>query len=95
MTIAQVLLRAKNIGVRNVRDTLSKLVRTKQLCVITEHGQPASVLLPYDDMLELADIMDELQDEKTIQAVLEGRKAIARGAKGIDVEEAFKQVRKK
>lgn len=95
MTIAQVLLRAKNIGVRNVRDTLSKLVRTKQLCVITEHGHPASVLLPYDDMLELADIMDELQDEKTIQAVLEGRKAIARGAKGIDVEEAFKQVRKK
>jgi len=83
MTVAAMLLKARRIGVRKFRNHVFLLVRQNSPLVITEHGEPTSVVVPYEDMLEIADVLDELQDEKTLKAVAEGRKAIRRGVKGI------------
>ncbi|MBI4308952.1 MAG: hypothetical protein HY591_01330 [Candidatus Omnitrophica bacterium] len=37
------------------------------------------------DMLDLLDMLDELKDHRTVKAVVEGRKTIAAGAKGVSV----------
>lgn len=95
MTIARALLKARSIGVRNFRDKLSRFINKHELFIVTEHGEPTSVLLPYEDMLEIVDVLDELQDEETIKAVAEGRKSIKSGAKGISFSTIFKKKRKK
>jgi PHD/YefM family antitoxin component YafN of YafNO toxin-antitoxin module len=91
MTISNALLRAKSIGVRNFRDGASRFIRRHEFLIITERGAPASVLLPYNDVLEIVDILEELEDRKTVKAIAEGRRAIRKGAKGIPVSKALKR----
>ena len=91
MTIARALLKARNIGIRKCRNNLSRLIKKHEFLIITDHNNPESVLVPYNDMLEIVDVLDELQDKKAIEAVAEGRKAIRSGAKGISFSKVFKK----
>ena len=59
--------------------------------VVTEHGQPTGVLLPYENILEIVDILDELRDKSTLKDIALGRKSISRGAKGILASTVFKK----
>jgi len=90
MTIAKALLRAKNVGVRNFRNNASKFIKSQQFFIITERGNPTSVLLPYNDILEIVDILEELEDKRTLRTIAEGRRAIKKGAKGILVSKSLK-----
>lgn len=94
MSIAAELLKAPHIGIKDIKEHLSKRL-LKDMLVITDRGAPLSVNLPYSDVLELADIMDELADLETLSAVQEGRKAIKEGAKGVPVIQLFKRIRAK
>ena len=91
MTLANTLLRAKSVGVRRFRDRASHFIRGHEFLIITEHGNPESVLLPYDAILEIVDVLEELEDKEALKTVAEGRRAIRKGAKGILASTAFKQ----
>lgn len=93
MTVVQALLNAKHIGVRDLREHLSRRLKGKKAIVVTEHGTPTKVILSYEDVVELIEVLDELQDQAAIQAVQEGRKEIKVGAEGIPVSRLFDQIR--
>lgn len=93
MSVATALLSAKHVGVRELREHLSQRLKGKRPLIVTEHGTPTKVILSYQDMLELIEILDELQDRQTLETVQEGRRAIKRGTKGIPVSELFHQIR--
>lgn len=94
MSIATDLLKAHRVGIRDLKEHLSTQLLSEPL-VITDRGTPVSVNLPYSDVLELVDFLDELSDLKTIATIQEGREAIQAGAKGIAVSHLFKRIRKK
>ena len=94
VSIATNLLKAHHIGIRELKEHLSTKSLNKFL-VITDRGVPVSVNLPYSDMLELTDILDELADLETIADVQDGRKAIKVGAKGIAISNLFNKIQKK
>ena len=94
VSIATNLLKAHHIGIRDLKEHLSTKSLNKFL-VITDRGTPVSVNLPYSDMLELTDILDELADLETIADVQNGREAINAGAKSISVSTLFNKIRKK
>ncbi len=93
MTIAAVLLRAHRVGIRDLKEHLSTKF-LDEILVITDRGEPVSVNLPYEDLLDLTDILDELSDPKTIEAVMAGKKVISAGVKGIPVSRLFRKIRK-
>ena len=93
MSLATELLNAKHVGVRDLRDHLSEMIKKDTLVIVTEHGQPSKVLIPYEDMLEIVDMMDELRDHKTSSTVLEGKYAITKAPKGISVTSLFNKFR--
>ena len=94
MSIAATLLRANHMGVKDFRDHLAEALKKDQMLIVTQHGQPSKVVIDYEDMLELVDVIDELQDASTVRTVLEGRDAIKRkGSAGIPVARLFKQIR--
>jgi prevent-host-death family protein len=95
MGIAINLLKAPHIGVRDLKENLSRFLRGKDPLVITDHGQPVDVILPYADMMNLVEIIDEITDPRTVKTVLEGKKAIKSGAKGVAVSGLFRAVRAK
>ena len=93
MRIAAGLMKADWVGIRELKGHLSTRILKKPL-VITERGKPVGVSMPYPDMLELLDIIDELSDPETLAAVREGRKAVFSGAEGLTVSRLFKKIRK-
>ena len=92
MSIATSLLKADYVGVKEFRAHLSKILKGHKPCIVTDRGHPTNVLLPYSDMIELADILDELSDPETIETIKQGRKAIESGAQGIPVSKLFKKL---
>lgn len=95
MNIAAGLLRAPHIGIRDLKENLSKLLQNKNPLVITDHGQPVDVIVPYNDMMSLVDIVDEITDPETLSTVLEGKRAVKASAKGVPVSRLFKVIRAK
>lgn len=93
MTIASNLLKTNHIGVRDLKEHLSKQL-LKNTLIITNRGTPVSVNLPYSDMLELVDILDELSDAETLEAISDGRKSIKAGTKGRLVSKLFDRIGK-
>lgn len=91
MTFSNMLLRARSIGVRDFRDHASRYINRGLPLIITGRGRKESVLLPYEDVVELAEIIDELHDQELLKTIAEGRKAVRRASAGI----LFSEHRKK
>ena len=93
MTVATALLNAKYVGIRDLREHLSKRLKGSKVIVVTDHGTPTKVILSYQDVVELIEVLDELRDQAAVQSVQEGRKAVRAGTEGIPVSRLFNQIR--
>ncbi len=91
MSIATNILKAPHVGIRDLKIHLSSLLKKGSL-IVTERGKPVNVILPYSDMMELLDMLDEITEPETIKTIREGRKAISTGVKGIPVSNVFKKL---
>ena len=94
MSISTDLLKARKVGMRDFKAHISKNYLGK-IVIVTSDGDPVSVNIPYEELLEMVDLLDEITDKQTIRIVEEGRKAIRSGAKGIPVSKLFKDIRAK
>lgn len=92
MHIASSLRKAEYIGIREFKEHISKKF-LKETIIITDRGTPISVNIPYRDLIELMDILDEFTDVITVQTVRDGRAAINSGKKGINVSRLFKKIK--
>jgi hypothetical protein len=91
MTLAAALLRVPRVGAREFRNKACSFIRTGRAYLVTEHGQPAGVFLPYEDAVEIAEIIDELNDRRLLKTIAEGRRAIHKGAKGTLLADSLKR----
>ncbi len=91
MTLSGALLRAPRIGAREFRNKACAFIKAGKFYLITEHGKPAGVFMPYEEALELTEMIDELNDKKLLKIIAEGRRAIHRGAAGISLKDAVKK----
>ena len=91
MTFSSALLRAPRIGAREFRNKACAFIKAGRFYLVTEHGKPAGIFMPYEEALELTEIIDELNDKKLLKAIAEGRRAIRRGAKGVYLKDAVKR----
>ena len=95
MTFASILLHAPHVGVREFKARLSRFLKGRSPLIITEHGTPVEVVIPYAEAMEMVDLIDEVTDLQTLNAVKEGREAVRKGVKGIPVRRLFNKMRRK
>lgn len=93
MNAATILLRAEHIGVRDLKDHLSRVLKRNGPTIVTDNGKPQNVILPYGDVVEMVDILDELRDPETLKIIQEARGAIKKGAKGRLVSKLFGKIK--
>lgn len=87
-----VLLRkAKPVNVREAQAQLSKLIRSKFPSMVLSHGKPVSFLVPYEDMLDLVETLDELKDKRLLGEIERARVEYAQG-KAVPAERMFKKL---
>jgi antitoxin (DNA-binding transcriptional repressor) of toxin-antitoxin stability system len=90
MSANGLLRKAKPVNVREAQAQLSKLIRSKSPCMVLSHGKPVSFLVPYEDMLDLVETLDELKDKKLLGEIERARKDYAQG-KAVPAERLFKK----
>ena len=93
MSIAMDLLKSEHIGIRDLKEHLSEVLKKRKSLVVTDRGVPVNVIMPYSDILELADIIEEISDPETLETIREGRLAVKSGAKGLPVSRLFRKKR--
>ncbi|MEE8493809.1 MAG: hypothetical protein V3S25_07175 [Nitrospirales bacterium] len=91
MTAASLLRKAKPVNVREAQATLSRLIRSKSPSMVLSHGKPVSFLVPYEDMLDLLDMLEELKDAKLLQEIARARSEYASG-KAVPAGRLFKKL---
>lgn len=91
MTATSLLRKAKPVNVREAQAKLSQLIRSKSPSMVLSHGKPVSFLVPYEEMLDLLEMLDELKDEKLIQEIARGRTEYAQG-KAVPAERLFRKM---
>ena len=91
MIASSLLRKAKPVNVREAQAQLSKLIRSKSPSMVLSHGKPVSFLVPYEDMLDLVDTLDELKDKKLLSEIERSRSEYAQG-KEVPAERLFKKM---
>ena len=91
MSVNNLLRKAKPVNVREAQAQLSKLIKSKEPSMVLSHGKPVSFLVPYEDMLDLVETIDELKDKKLLQEIEQARKEYAEG-KDVPAEHLFKKM---
>jgi len=91
MTFSGAILRARRVGAREFRNKACAFIRGGKFYLVTEHGKPKGVFMPYEEAIEAAEIFDELRDKELLKIVAEGRLAIHKGSKGVALKAALKR----
>lgn len=91
MTLSRALLMAPRVGAREFRNKACAFIKAGKFYLVTEHGKPTGVFMPYEEALELTEIIDELHDKELLKTIAEGRQAIRRRTKGISIEDALRK----
>lgn len=94
MNLSSEILKSEYIGIRELRENLSKKLQTQKTLIITEHGEPVNVILPYTDLIELLDIIDEISDNGSVKAITNGRQSIKAGNKGVSFNNLANRIKK-
>ena len=80
-------------GGQNRAEQVDRVYRTEWTGSSGTGGQssPEYALVPYNDIMEIVDVLEELEDSTLLKTIAEGRKAVRRGAKGILFSNVLKQ----
>src|SRR5574339_260095 len=79
MGAISLLRNARPVNVREAQARLSKLIRSKSPSMVLSHGKPVSFLVPYEDMLDLVEALDELKDQQLLKEIERARTEYVRG----------------
>jgi len=93
MSVAIDLLKSDFVGIKEARASIT-IDKLKKVMVFTDHGRPVSVSVPFEDMMELLDMLEEVSDSETVATVLDARKARQRKEKSVSVSTAFEEFKK-
>ena len=73
------LMKAKHVGVRDLKTHLSALLDKNKPLVVTERGKPRHFVIPYEEMIEIVDILEEASDPKLVAEVERARNSHKKG----------------
>lgn len=79
MSLATQLLRAEPIGVKELKNNLSAVLKRNKPRVVTDHNKPRHFLIPHEDMVELVEALEELSDPRLLKRIAEGRESYRKG----------------
>jgi antitoxin (DNA-binding transcriptional repressor) of toxin-antitoxin stability system len=91
MTARSLLRQSKPVNVREAQATLSRLIRSKKPSLVLSHGKPVSFLVPYEEMLELLERLDDLKDQRLLDEITRARLEYAEG-KAVPAERLFRKM---
>ncbi|MEK6543472.1 MAG: hypothetical protein AABZ44_03445 [Elusimicrobiota bacterium] len=79
------LMKARYVGIKDLKAHLSSLLEINKPLVVTDRGQPKHFVIPYEEMLEIVDILEEAAQPKVVAQVARARAAYRKSG-GVPVD---------
>ena len=79
MNVAGFVKEGEYIGAREFRQNLSRVIKSRHPYFLTEHGRPVKAMIPYETLLDLLELLEELKDRALMREVVQGRKEYREG----------------
>ncbi|MEK7287024.1 MAG: hypothetical protein AAB091_00495 [Elusimicrobiota bacterium] len=73
------LMRARHVGIKDFKIHLSAFLDQNKPLLVTERGNPKHFVVPYEEMLEIIDILEEASDPNLVAQVERARMAYKKG----------------
>lgn len=87
-------MKARFVGVRDLKTHLSAFLDQKKPLVVTDRGKPKHFVIPYNEMLEIIDILEEASDPRLVANVERARAEYKRtGGIPMDLIKFKKEIR--
>lgn len=80
MSAISLIKKSHYIGTRQLRGSLAKVLKSRDSYFVTDHGKPVKAMIPYEVLLELLEIMDELKDKALLKEISQGREEYKQGS---------------
>ena len=72
------LMKAETIGAKRLREEIFTIVKEKKTYVITNKGKQEMFLIPYEDVIELMEILEESKDAALQEHIRKSREEYAK-----------------
>ncbi len=72
-------MKAQYVGVRDLKTHLSALLHKSKPLIVTERGKPSHFVLPYEEMLEIVEVLEEASDPRLAAETERARAAYKKG----------------
>ena len=70
---ASLLGRANYVGVREAQTSLSRILRSHRPAVFTSHGKPLAACIPFGQLVDLLELVQDLEDRALADEVARAR----------------------
>ena len=86
------ILRADYLGIKEFKEHLCRILKQNKPHIITEYGKPKHLVIPYDEMFEIIEILEELSDPAFIKEIQAGRKSYKKGKEAVPANKLWKEM---
>lgn len=73
------LLKAKHIAAKNLRENIFKILGGTKRFIAMKNGKPEMFLIPYEDMVELVEMLEESKDAVLRERIERSREEYRKG----------------
>ena len=91
MTYRSLFKKAVPVNVKEAQAKISSLIKSNIPSLVISHGKPVAFLIPYEEMLEFLDMLEELKDQRLLQQIAKARLEYKQGKK-IPAENLFEKL---
>lgn len=86
------ILRADYLGIKEFKEHLCQILKQNKPRIITEYGKPKQFVIPYDEMVEIIEILEELSDPAFLKEIQSARKSYKKGKKAVPSSKLWKEM---
>lgn len=91
MTLAAIL-NADYLGIKEFKEHLCKILKKNKPHIITEYGKPKQFIIPYNEMIEIVEILEEMSDPEFIKEIQTSRKSYKKGKEQVPVNKLWAEL---
>lgn len=85
------IMKAEHVGVRELKESMSRSVRMRKPRIVTVNGKPAQFMIPYQDMVELLEMFEEFKNDRIRTEVRNGRAAYRETGRGVSAKRLWEK----
>lgn len=86
------ILRAEHLGIKEFKTHICQILKANKPQIITDHGRPRQFVIPYEEMIEIVEVLEELSDPEFLKEIQQARKFCKKNKESIPASKLWREM---